>query len=164
VSSVGEKFLAAFGAPDPATASGLNFSRRLDRELWADLHGEIGSGWFRDGFLYLFGADLDALRPCLEAWSFLVPPIEDRMILGRNACGAILVLDNANDVPQRVFILDPFTSPTTGTPRRSMQRRSPDCAMDLDGRNCTERARCAPTVTLPRWRAVSTPRAKSTST
>jgi hypothetical protein len=109
VSSVGEKFLAAFGAPDPATASGLNFSRRLDRELWADLHGEIGSGWFRDGFLYLFGADLDALRPCLEAWSFLVPPIEDRMILGRNAYGAILVLDNANDVPQRVFILDPFT-------------------------------------------------------
>jgi hypothetical protein len=109
VSSVGEKFVAAFGAPDPATANGLHFSRRIYRDLWEELHGEIGSGWFGDGFLYLFGADLDALRPCLEAWPFLVPPNEDRMILGRNAYGAILVLDNANDVAQRVFILDPFT-------------------------------------------------------
>ena len=32
------------------------------------------------------------------------------MILGRNAYGAILVLDNANDpMEQRVRILDPFT-------------------------------------------------------
>ena len=39
------------------------------------------------------------------------------MILGRNAYGAILVLDNANDpMEQRVRILDPFTVTYDGDP------------------------------------------------
>ena len=53
MSTVGEAFVAGFGAPDPAAGNGLCFTGRLYKGLWEDLHAEIGSGWFRDGFLYL---------------------------------------------------------------------------------------------------------------
>jgi hypothetical protein len=106
----GEKFVAAFGKPDPATPPGLKFSRPAREVSWKFLHPEIGSGWFMNRFLFLFGEGLDRLQPCLDAWSFLVPPGHpDRMILGRNAYGAILVLENANtpSAEERVFVLDP---------------------------------------------------------
>jgi hypothetical protein len=91
MSAVGEAFVKAFGKPDPATPNGVTFSMPGLQGSWESLHKEIGSGWYRDGFLYLFGEGLDALKPCLEAWSFLVPPCDDRVIIGRNAYGAILV-------------------------------------------------------------------------
>jgi len=107
---VGERFVSAFGAPDPAAAPGLQFERRGSRVMWERLHEEVGAGWFRDGFLYLFGEGLEALRPCLEAWSFIVPPCDDRLIIGRNAYGMLLVLDNPSRPAQEtVYVLDPFT-------------------------------------------------------
>jgi hypothetical protein len=78
--------------------------------VWDGLHKEIGSGWFRDGFLYLFGEAMDAFLPCLKAWSFMVPPCADRQIIGRNAYGALLVLDNSGSADDEcVNLLDPFT-------------------------------------------------------
>src|SRR5262249_25645041 len=71
-------------------------------------HAEIGSGWFKDRFVYLFGEGLDELAPCLKAWSFLIgKSAGDRMILGHNAHGAILILEDANGHDQTVRVLDP---------------------------------------------------------
>jgi hypothetical protein len=110
MSAVGEAFKKAFGKPDPATPHGIRFRNAGFQGSWESLHQEIGAGWFRDGFLYLFGEGLDSLTPCLDAWSFLVPPCDDRMIIGRNAYGALLVLDNGHSpYEERVYLLDPFT-------------------------------------------------------
>ena len=119
MSAVADAFTKAFGRPDPAAPNGLHFGPALE-DAWQSLYSEMGAGWFRDGFLYMFGEGLDALEPCLEAWSFLVPPCDDRIIFGRNAYGAILVLDNANDPEggrERVFLLDPVTVTFDGDPR-----------------------------------------------
>ena len=49
MSAVGQAFINAFGAPNPAAPS-MPMNYQFD-----SLHPEIGSGWFRDGFLYLHG-------------------------------------------------------------------------------------------------------------
>jgi hypothetical protein len=119
VSVAGENFLKAFGAPAPPTPNGLAFPGRFENKVWLSLHDEVGSGWYQDGFLYLFGEGLESLRPCLDAWSFLLPPCDDRIILGRNAYGAILVMDNANDPDlSQINVLDPFTV-SYGGPRNA---------------------------------------------
>jgi hypothetical protein len=41
--------------------------------MWDKLHSEVGAGWYRDRFLYLFGENLEEFRPCVDAWSFLMP-------------------------------------------------------------------------------------------
>jgi WD40 repeat protein len=107
-SAVGEAFHAAFGDPQPAAPNGLFFKSSMERSLWQSIQPEIGSGWYLDRFLYLFGDDLGHLEDCLDAWAFLVPEGKDRKILGRNAYGSILVLENANEIDQKVFVLDPF--------------------------------------------------------
>lgn len=108
MSDVGKAFLRALGKPNPAMPSGLQFRDGHSQQLWQRLHRELGAGWFLDRFFYLFGPGLEQLFACLEAWSFLVPPSRDRMILGRNAYGAILVLERPSSVDQSVHLLDPF--------------------------------------------------------
>jgi hypothetical protein len=110
VAVLDEEFINTIGRPDPATPNGLHFSGAWFQRKWDQLHPLIGSGWFVDGFLYLFGEGLADLSACLEAWSFLVPPHDDRVIVGRNAYGAILVLENPSTAgSQRVCVLDPWT-------------------------------------------------------
>src|SRR4051794_23878413 len=94
-----EHFAKVFGSPKPRTPSGLHFSpRRALADVWNDLmYPDVGAGWYWDRFLYLFGPGLDELHACLDAWPFLVAPRRpDRMILGRNAYGAILFIDRVN--------------------------------------------------------------------
>jgi len=77
---------------------------------WESIKSEVGAGWFMDRFLYLFGPGLDELTECLDAWPFLVPLAARRMVIGRNAYGALLVLENGDDAErQRVYVLDPVT-------------------------------------------------------
>jgi hypothetical protein len=117
MSFVGDKFLKAFGKAEPEAPNGLKFTNSGARQLWDGLHKEIGSGWFRGGFLYLFGEGLEALQPCLDAWSFLVQPHPDRMIIGRNGYGTLLVLENGNTMGAgRVFVLDPYLVTYWGHP------------------------------------------------
>ncbi len=73
-------------------------------------HEQVGSGWYANRFFYLFGEGLEPLRMCLEAWSFVVPYNPERMIVGRNAYGALLVLENPKTPgpTSRVRILDPL--------------------------------------------------------
>ena len=117
MSAVGDAFVKAFGKPDPATPSGLRFLKGTDQRQWEKLHTEVGAGWYRDGFLYLFGDGLAELSACLDAWSFLVPPCDDRVIVGKNAYGALLVVDNMSQPDkQRVYVLDPLTVTYAGDP------------------------------------------------
>ena len=108
MSEGGKAFIKAFGKPDPKVSNGLVFKDEAARLLWNLDYEEIGAGWFMNRFLYLFGAGLERLRPCLDAWSFLVPKHRDRMIVGHNAHGAILVLDDANSGDSSIHVLDPF--------------------------------------------------------
>jgi hypothetical protein len=108
VSAVGRAFIAALGRPDPETPSGLHFKLSALDDRWRGLRREIKSGWYAKRFLYLFGEGLDRLERCLDAWSFLVPPHRDRMILGHNAHGTLLVLHDANTAEPSVHVLDPY--------------------------------------------------------
>jgi hypothetical protein len=117
MSDVGKAFLGVLGKPDPATPSGLQFREAHSQQLWQRLYQEIGAGWFLNRFFYLFGPGLERLLACLEAWSFLVPPGRDRMILGHNAYGAILVLERPNTTDASVHLLDPFRVQYWSDPR-----------------------------------------------
>jgi hypothetical protein len=112
VSDAGAAFVKAMGRPDPPTASGLKFAAaKVGARLWERLHPEIGAGYYRDRFLFLFGEGLTALRPCLDAWSFLLPAdVAQNMIIGRNAYGALLVLENPDNFgpAARISVLDPL--------------------------------------------------------
>src|SRR5262245_15100927 len=121
MSMVGDKFKNAFGKADPPAPNGLKFENSSAQRMWDNFHQEIGSGWFKRQFLYLFGEGLETLMPCLEAWSFLVPPHPDRMIIGRNAYGALLVLENGNTMGAgKVFVLDPFLVTWWGDPNHDL--------------------------------------------
>jgi hypothetical protein len=118
LSMLAQAFIEGIGKPDPATPNGLRFKSPVYDELWLDTHAEIGSGWYLNRFLYLFGEGVEKLQPCLDAWSFVVPPNHpDRIILGRNAYGAILVLENGNSADASVLMLDPLLVDYWSDPR-----------------------------------------------
>jgi hypothetical protein len=106
---IGEALRQALGDPDPAVPPGLHFQDGFQGRVWRLCAEKVGAGWFRDRFLYLFGEGLEALAPCLEAWPFLVPPNADRMIVGRNAYGAIAYVDDANSPQGKLSVLDPLS-------------------------------------------------------
>jgi hypothetical protein len=111
VSDAGTAFAKAMGQPAPRTASGLSFTGDWEALVWNKLHPEIGAGYYRDRFLFLFGEGLTVLRPCLDAWSFLLPAdVAQNMIIGRNAYGALLVLENPDNFgpAARISVLDPL--------------------------------------------------------
>lgn len=102
-----EELISVLGEPSPPTPPGLTFPDY--NGVWELIKEDALAGWFLDRFLYLFGEGLEALAPCLEAWSFVVPhPHEDRRIIGRNAYGAILVLEDENTIGKSsIHLLDP---------------------------------------------------------
>jgi hypothetical protein len=107
MSFLSDTFSKVFGKPTPAVPPGLTFAGpNLE---WESVKSEVGCGWFLNRFLYLFGEGLDELLPCLDAWSFVVPPADgERQVIGRNAYGALLVLENGSDPKkQKVYLLDP---------------------------------------------------------
>jgi len=100
-------FTKRFGAPSPSVPTDIRFRSRPYQANWEQLLRDTGSGWFMDGFLFLFGAGLQRLTACTDAWSFLVPPGKERIILGRNAYGSLLVLEDPEG-EQSVHLLDPI--------------------------------------------------------
>jgi hypothetical protein len=110
MSDVTMAFIEGLGRPIPRLENGLHFNDPLKQALWEQVYAEIGAGWFLDRFVYLFGPGLERLQPCLEAWSFAITPGHpDRMILGRNAYGALLVMEHEGPVDETVSLLDPLT-------------------------------------------------------
>jgi hypothetical protein len=110
MSDVTKAFIEGLGRPNPRLPSGLHFNDPLKQVLWEQVYGEIGAGWFLDRFVYLFGPGLERLQPCLDAWPSLVPSGHpDRMILGRNAYGAVLVMEHEGPIDETTHLLDPAT-------------------------------------------------------
>lgn len=100
-------FRKRFGAPSPSVPTDIRFRSRPYQANWEQILRDTGSGWFMNRFLYLFGAGLQRLTACTDAWSFLVPPGKERIILGRNAYGSLLVLEDPEG-EQSVHLLDPI--------------------------------------------------------
>lgn len=102
-------FTHHFGRPNPAVPPGDFFADKFDKSLWRMMYDEVGAGWYQDRFLYLFGAELPLLTPCLEAWFGLLEPGVERVVIGRNAYGALLVAEQTTeegtDAP--IGLLDP---------------------------------------------------------
>jgi hypothetical protein len=117
-----EDFTKAMGRPDPSAPSGLHFTGVYDERMWANVGEKIGAGFFRDRFLYLFGEGLEPLNECLKAWSFLVPANNDRLIVGRNAYGAIAYVDNTNGAKPRLYIVDPLNVALVSEPDLDLWR------------------------------------------
>ena len=108
MSFASDEFKRAMGGPaNPATEPGLTFTGP-GGAIWDLGAQDFGAGWFKNRFIYMFGPGLEPLKECLDAWSFLVKPKDDRVILGRNAYGAICYVDNMNVGNPRVYILDPL--------------------------------------------------------
>lgn len=109
MSLVGSNFIGRLGRPHPRVPSGLGLEGTSFGSIWETADEEIGAGWFLDRFTYLFGEGINRLLPCVEAWSFLCPPHSDRRVIGRNAYGALLVLDGIAGaiVGGKVWLLDP---------------------------------------------------------
>jgi hypothetical protein len=122
MSALSDAFRSACGTPNPSVApEKYHFSRVATQVTWDHvIVKELGAGWFMDRFLYLFGEGLKSLLPCVEAWSFAAAPNADRAVIGKNAYGALLVLEHGND-PNEVdmYVLDPlrvqyWTNPNMG--------------------------------------------------
>lgn len=106
--NVGATFARTLGRPDPE-APPLTFPDAADALIWDKMRAHTGAGWYRNRFLYLFAEDLQELRPCLTAWSFLLPDLPDPLIVGRNAYGAIALVENAADALSPLGVIDPLT-------------------------------------------------------
>jgi hypothetical protein len=110
MSSVGEAFIQGIGRPNPIEPTTLRFSKSLAQRIWEQLQEEIGSGWYMNKFLYLFGDELNSLSPCLEAWDFLFESQIDRKIIGKNAYGFLLVIEalDTQGINAPVGLIDPW--------------------------------------------------------
>lgn len=76
---------------------------------WESALRELRGGRYLDRFAWILTPHLEALHRCLRAWAFLVPESSDRVILGRNAYGAIAFADDVSAGRSRVSIVDPLT-------------------------------------------------------
>lgn len=107
MSFVGDKFIRSFGKPSPAAKQGVVFGDEGEQRTWTIVQRDTGAGFFLDGFVYLFGEGLDALLPCLDAWSFLLPKLPAPMVVGYNAFGTLLVVKDRRKRLVRLGVLDP---------------------------------------------------------
>jgi len=100
---IGQSFIDKLGKPDPADELGSAFKAVPSAGIFRD----VGSGFFLGQFLYLFGKGLEGLSGCLDGWQ--LPSEKERLILGRNAYGALLVGDGLFEGPGLIHTLDPVT-------------------------------------------------------
>lgn len=102
-----DTFVRVFGKPKPKTPNVVHFKDPGLEAIWKLCEKDTGAGWYMNRFVYMFGPQVERWAPCLDAWSFLVPRSRARrIIIGRNAYGALLVVDDTADAPAHV--LDPF--------------------------------------------------------
>lgn len=109
-------FVQAMGHPDPRHPIGPIPG---DSEAWRMLTEQIGAGWFLGGRIYLFGAWIEGLDSCLEAWRFLIPADRERRVVGYSALGSLIVLEQPSRLgfEAPLAVLDPFLL-TYGGPSR----------------------------------------------
>lgn len=107
---VNDPFVTAFGPPDTPSAP-LQFAEPFLQEIWQWRQQRTGAGWFLGRFFFLLGDGLDRFTPCLDAWSFLLPPASERRIIGYNAYGALLVMEDEveSGIVAPVRLIEPTT-------------------------------------------------------
>jgi hypothetical protein len=114
------RYAQVLRSPDPALPPGLNLLTGVQKAYWKLEHRVGGAGWYWDRFLFLFGKGVGELDRCLRAWAPLAGEDNERILVGRNAYGAILVLDQARlNSTSKIRILDPFQLSYAGRDRTS---------------------------------------------
>jgi hypothetical protein len=114
MSGMSDLFRKAVGEPDPPAPLSLPFEGAAKLQWDATLK-DMPAGWFQDRFLYFLGPGLEPLEACLDAWSWLIPKTDpDRVVLGRNAYGAIAFATGMRSGHSQVRILDPLTLAVLG--------------------------------------------------
>lgn len=106
-----EAFHQAFGAPS-IPAAPMHFKDIGLEGAMARQFARNGAGWYLGRMFYLLGEGLEALESCVQAWSFLLPPaLTEWVIIGFNAYGEILVMDEhgAQGTLSPVGALSPLT-------------------------------------------------------
>src|SRR4051812_36556507 len=101
-------FTDIFGIAE-APAQPMQFEEEFLEEDWKWRQQTMTAGWFLGRYFYLFGEGLERFMPCLEAWSFMLPPANERRIIGYNVYGALLVMENETEegIMAPVCLLDP---------------------------------------------------------
>lgn len=105
-------FLSAYSKGIPLGERSAIFTGIFNNMVYDDIVKYIGYGSFQDGFLILFSDEVARYNECLKLWSFLLPTDNvSRKVIGRNAYGALLVIEEAekNGTAAVVGILDPVT-------------------------------------------------------
>jgi hypothetical protein len=98
MSAVGDLFTKNLGKPLQDTELGFKFPMEWDQVVLDDLYQEIGAGWFLDGFIYLLGPAVEGMNRYLDDWAFLFGDAVSRQVIGWNAYGSLLVIEEAEDL------------------------------------------------------------------
>lgn len=89
-----ERFVQAYGGPSTPAPTHLSIKEAADQQDWEAVYATIGGGWFRNGFLYLFGERLQELDALLEPMAHLWPQGQPELsIFGKNAYGDLLIVE-----------------------------------------------------------------------
>ncbi len=105
-------FLSVYSPGIPHGNKQIIFSGMFNTMVYDKIVDEIGYGLFHDGFFMLFSDENDNCNTCLQLWEFVLPKDgATRKVIGRNAYGALLVIENADQggTAAAVGILDPLT-------------------------------------------------------
>jgi hypothetical protein len=97
MSAVGDVFKEKIGQPIKSSKLGFQFSMEWDQIVLDDLFQEIGAGIFCNGFLHLLGSDVSELDQLLINWKFLFNDDISRRVIGRNAHGSLLIIENESE-------------------------------------------------------------------
>ena len=98
MSAISEAFLSTVGKPNLLTDLGFKFSMEWDQIVLDDLYQEIGAGIFQNDFLHLLGSNISELDLLLENWNFLFNDDANRRVIGRNAHGSLLIIENESEL------------------------------------------------------------------
>jgi hypothetical protein len=97
MSAVKDAFEQAIGVPMSTSELGFRFSMEWDQVVLDDLVAEIGAGVFKDGFLFLLGEEIETASEYLKYWAFLFDDDKQRKVIGMNAYGSLLVVEDEED-------------------------------------------------------------------
>lgn len=105
-----DAFTVRMGTPAPPAEGTIRFSAEWAQGIWQYFLDAAGAGYFLDGFVYLFGRRARELDGLLLHWSFLFPDDIPRWVIGKNAYGALLVLEEPerDGTKGRVGMVDPL--------------------------------------------------------
>ncbi len=93
-----ERFTKAFGQPATPAPTHIELEDPNAQKEWAFLYGISGAGWYKNGFVFLFGDRLLDLHPTLDQLADLWPDNSTpRTLIGKNAYGDLLVAENLRE-------------------------------------------------------------------